>query len=234
MKVALLNKIKRLYWDVDKSLFTFKLRLDAFSDPICKVIDKSTDSILDVGCGQGYPMRLIRLKIKPKKVVGVDLFEKYIKEAKRDKLHDEYVISDIRKMKFPAKSFDVVLASHVIEHLPKKDGRKFIQDLEKIARKQVIVATPIGEMYHPAVDNNPLQLHSSHYYPSDFKKRGYKIVKYGRKFLMGEDGWVHKIKIDPIKKLLFLLDIVVSSLYYMFPVLADYYFVAYKDVSKKP
>ena len=207
-----------------------KLRLDSMVEPICRVIDKSAESILDVGCGQGYPMRLIRLVMSPKNVVGVDLFEKYIKEAKRDKLHDEYVISDIRKMKFKKKSFDVVLASQVIEHLPKEDGRRFIKDLERIAKKQVIIATPIGEMYHPPIDGNELQLHLSHYYPEDLEKMGYRVVKYGRKSIFGDEGIVHKIDNDLARKVIFFVNIILSPLYYAFPTLADYYFVAYKNL----
>lgn len=213
--------------------FRIGVRLDSMVEPICHIIDKSAESILDVACGQGYPMRLIRLRMKPKKVVGVDLFKKYIEEAKKEKLHDEYVISDVRKMKFKSKTFDVVLASQIIEHLPKKDTKKFIKDLERIARKQVIIATPIGEMYHPAVDGNRLQLHKSFFYPEDFEKLGYKVVKYGRKSVFGDNGIVHKIDIDFIRKIIFFGNVLVSPLYYMYQSLADYYFVAYKDMRKK-
>ncbi len=222
-----------LYRKIDNYLLPIKLWLDSLVDPVCKVIDRSAETILDVGCGQGYPIRLIRIVMSPKRIVGVDLFEKYIKEAKRAKIHDEYVVSDIRKMKFPAKSFDVVLASHVIEHLPPSDASKFVKDLERIAKKQVIIATPIGEMYHPPVDNNHLQLHLSHFYPRDFKKLGYKTVKYGRKSLLGEYGIVHKVKSDLIKKLLFIFNILISPLYYWDQSIADYVVVAYKKINVK-
>lgn len=220
------------YRNIDKKLYPLKLQLDARIDPICKIINKEGESILDVGCGQGYPMKLIKLVMKPKDIVGVDLFTKYIKEAKEEKIHDRYVISDIRKMKFAPKSFDIVLASQVIEHLPKKDGLKFIRDLEKIARKQVIIATPIDEMYHPAVDDNTLQLHLSSYNPKDFKKLNYQTIKFGRKSMLGENGLVHTVKVDAIKKGVFVLNILLGPIFYLFQPLADYYFVAYKDLKK--
>lgn len=219
-----------IYKKIDQSLYPVKIWLDAMVDPVCKVIDKSAESILDVGCGQGYPMRLIRVIMNPKHVVGVDLFKEYVKEAKKAKLHDEYVISDIRKMKFPPKSFDVVLASHVIEHLPKKDAKKFVNNLERIAKKQVIMATPIGEMYHPPVDGNELQLHLSHFFPKDFNILGYETLKYGRRSLLGEMGLVHKVKSDLVKKFLFLLNIAMAPLYYWDQSFADYVFVAYKKM----
>ncbi|HEX7042068.1 MAG TPA: class I SAM-dependent methyltransferase [Patescibacteria group bacterium] len=202
-------------------------------EPICHVIDRSAESILDVGCGQGYPMRLIRHIMKPKRVVGVDLFKKYIVEAKEEGLHDDYVFCDVRKMKFKPRSFDVVIASQIIEHLPKKDTNKFIKDLERIAKKQVIIATPTGEMYHPAVDGNKLQLHKSFFYPEDFERLGYKVVKYGRKSVFGDNGIVHKINVDIIRKLIFFSNVIISPLYYMYQPFADYYFVAYKDVKRR-
>lgn len=218
---------------LNKLIFNLVIRFDSWVDPVCRVIDRSGESILDVGCGQGYPMRLIRRVMKPRRVVGVDLFEKYIKEAKRDKLHDEYVISDIRKMKFSPKSFDIVLALQVIEHLPKKDSLKFIRSLEKIARKQVIISTPIGEMYHPAVDNNPLQLHKSAYYPEEFEKRGFKITKFGRKSLLGENGIVHKTRNDILRKFIYSLNFIMAPLFYAIPSLNDYHFYAVKSLSNK-
>jgi len=229
----MLKKISYLYRNFDKDLLEFKIWIIARIDPICRVIDRSSESILDVACGDGFQMRLVRSVYNPKYAVGVDLFKKYIVNAKRLKLHDKYVFSDVRKLKFPAKSFDIVLASQIIEHLPKKDGKKFIKDLERIAQKQVIIATPIGEMYHPAVDNNRFQLHLSHYYPEEFEKLGYKIVRYGRKSILGENGIVHRIKPDIVKKMFFLFDVILSSFYYLFPTLADYYFVAYKNIKSK-
>ncbi len=207
-----------------------KVRFIAWGDPVCKIIDRSAVSILDVGCGEGDPMRLIRAIMKPKYCVGVDLFEKSIKKAKKDKLHDRYLICDVRKMRFPRKSFDVVLASHVIEHLPKKDTRNFIKSLEKIAKKQVIIATPIGEMYHPPVDGNKLQLHLSAFYPDDLKSLGYETINYGRKSVLGENGLVHRTKSDFLKKIIYFVNILVSPMYYINDRFADYIFVAYKRV----
>ncbi len=222
-----------LYNKIDQSLFPAKIWLDAMGDPICRVIDRSAETILDVGCGQGYPMRLIRTIMKPKHVVGVDLFKEYVKEAKKEKLHNEYVISDIRKMKFSPKSFDVVLASHVIEHLPSKDTQRFVKDLERIAKKQVIIATPIGKMYHPPVDGNTLQLHLSHFFPKDFNILGYETLKYGRRSLLGETGLVHRVRSDLVKKLLFLLNVMMTPLYYWDQSFSDYVFVASKKINEK-
>ncbi|MFH1863975.1 MAG: hypothetical protein ABIJ85_03685, partial [bacterium] len=91
----------------------------------------------------------------------------------------------------------------------------------------------IGEMHHPAVDNNPLQLHKSAFHPEEFEKRGYKVTKFGRKSLLGENGIVHKTRNDILRKFIYSLNFVMSPLFYAIPSLNDYHFYAVKRLSNK-
>lgn len=138
-------------------------------------------SILDVGCGNNSPLRLLS---KPYKMVGVDGFDKAIAESKQRKIHQEYILGDVRKLtrKFDKKSFDCVIALDVIEHLTKEEGYIFLANLEKIAGKRVILVTPNGfiEQYK---EHNKLQEHLSAWTTEDFQKIGYKVIGlYGHKF----------------------------------------------------
>lgn len=225
-----LRRLEGYYRKIDASLYPVKMFLLAWTEPVTWVIDKSAESVLDIGCGQGKPMFLIKQRMKVKRAVGVDLFEPYIDEARKQRIHDGYLLQDIRKINFKEGSFDVTLASHVLEHLRKKDALKVLKKMEKTAKKQVIVACPIGEMYHPAVDGNKLQLHLSKFYPEDFEKRGYKIVRYGWKWLLGSEGLVHKMRNDLIRKILYTFNIIAVPIYYLFPKTCDYTFVAYKSI----
>ena len=226
-----LGAYHNFYKKFDESLGPLKMYLMALTDPLPWVIDTSSKSILDLGCGQGKPMALVKMRMKVQKSVGVDLFKPYIEQAKREKIHNEYVIKDIRKVKYPNNSFDVVMASHVLEHMSERDAWKVLENMEKIAKKQVLIATPIGEHYHPAEDGNIWQLHQSAFTPDEFKKKGYSIKKYGWKWLLGDRGMVHKINSDLVRKLLYALNIAVTPIYYLFQPLCDYVFVAFKDVS---
>lgn len=210
-------------------LFELVYYLMAWTDPICLVINKRVKSILDVGCGLGMPMKLIKLRMKVDYATGVDLFQPYLDQLGDKKLHDKYILADVRKMKVEPKSFDLVFASDILEHMPKKDAWELLSDMEKIAKKQVIVTTSLGYFYHPPVDGNPLQLHKSGYKPEEFEQRGYKTFKYGRKEILGTGGLVHKIKLDPLKKLIFLFNFALFPLYLVFPDLGNYCFVAYKN-----
>lgn len=212
----------------------FKLWILAFGEPLYWLIDKSAETLLDVGSGKGLPMEMLKTHMGFKKTVGVDLFEPYIKEAKTKAIHDEYVLGDVRRMTFQDKSFDVVISLQVLEHMPKKDAWKLLDKMERIAKKQVIVATPIGEMYHPAEDANPLQLHKSTFEPQDFQEHGYRVLKFGRKSILGEHGIVHKIKSPLIRKLIFGLNHLATPLYFCVQPLSNYHVYAYKNMVNKP
>ncbi len=224
------KKIINKYKQLDEKLEGFKVWLLAWTDPLTWVLDPGVKTVLDLGCGQGKPMEFIKYRIKIKKSVGVDLFEPYIEEARQKKIHDKYLIADIRKLKLPAKSFDLVMASHVLEHMPKSDAWKLLSNMERMAKKQVIIATPIGEHYHQLEDGNIWQLHVSAFTPKDFEDRGYKIKKYGWKWLLGDHGIVHTVKNDIIRKLLYTFNILATPIYYYFQSSCDYIFVAFKDL----
>lgn len=76
---------------------------------------------------------------------------------------------------FQKKFFDIVTCFHVIEHLEKKEGLKLIKQIEKIARKQIIVATPVGFQELHVYDNNPYQTHKSGWLPNDFKNKRFTV-----------------------------------------------------------
>lgn len=223
------KKAIKIYQNTDKKLEGFKILLLGWTDPITWILDSDIKTVLDLGCGQGKPMEFINRRLKIKKSVGVDLFEPYIEEAKQKKIHDQYLITDIRKVNFPDKSFDLVMASHVLEHMSRKDAWKVLENMERMAKKQVIMVTPIGEHYHQIEDGNIWQLHVSAFTPNDFEERGYAIKKYGWKWLLGDHGIVHTIKNDLIRKLLYTFNILVTPIYYYFQGSCDYIFVAHKN-----
>lgn len=150
-------------------------------------------TILDLGCGDGGLMEVLSQE-KKWQVVGVDIFPGYIKEAKRRKIYNNLILGDIlktvEKLKYKKTKFDVVFFSQVIEHIPRKKGEVILDQLEKLAKKRVIVGTPRGFMHQPEafLDENPHQVHKSGWIEQDFIQRGYKIYGIGIKPVWSEEG----------------------------------------------
>jgi SAM-dependent methyltransferase len=127
-------------------------------------------TVLDVGCGRGV------FKVFRKfDSVGIEIFPDNVMRAKNNGNYKNILQGDIRELNYPDKSFDAITCLEVIEHLDKDDGLKLLENIERIARKTIIIMTPYGYMpIHKRTDNTNLN-HLSGWYPDEFKKRGYTI-----------------------------------------------------------
>lgn len=139
--------------------------------------DNST--VLDVGCGTGDPMKMFSQRYSYK--VGMDAFQPYLDVCEERKIYNKVVLHDANELPlpFPNKSFDTVLSIRFIEHLEKSKVHELLSEFERIAKKRIVLCVPVGEFKQDKFDNNPFQLHKSFWYPSEFKRRGYKIIGNG-------------------------------------------------------
>ena len=146
---------------------------------------RGCSSVLDVGCGSDSP--LVRIK-KFFTSHGIDAHRPSILKSKDKKIHDNYTVGNINNLRshFKRKSFDAIIALDVIEHFPKEDSYKLIEEMEKIAKKKVILLTPNGFYPQDGYDSNPYQIHKSGWSSRDLKQLGYKVYGLrGFKYLRG-------------------------------------------------
>lgn len=78
--------------------------------------------------------------------------------------------------KIESDSFDAVVAFDLIEHLNKEDGYLLLYEMERIARKLVVVYTPTGFLWQPPSPNNPFNAHVSGWKPRELKQFGFKAI----------------------------------------------------------
>lgn len=222
----LVTKIDSFLMNVYRSLpFTYLGILRKSFGDYFNISDKVT--LLDLGCGDGTIIE--RLK-PPKnvKITGVDIFEPYLALAKRKKIYRRLVKADLRKFT-TKKKFDIILASHVLEHFKKAEGGNFLKKIEEMANKRVIVATPIGNLPQDEYDENPHQLHRSSWSVSEMKDLGYKVESQGLKLLWGNQNIVAKLGI--FSYIFFLISAISSPLLRLLPNLGTY-MICYKDIQK--
>lgn len=185
-------------------------------------------SVLDVGCGNWSPLANVKKSFYS---LGMDIHKPSIEEIKKKKIHDAYRLGNILKVGtyFKPKSFDAVIALDVVEHFKKSEGVNLIKQMEKIAKKKVIIMTPYGFTVQHSHDGNPYQEHKSGWSIEDFKKREYRIYGLrGFRFVRGEYA---TIKYKPW--FLWGVITVLSQFFvYFFPQWA-YQLLAIKNLEKK-
>jgi SAM-dependent methyltransferase len=196
---------------------------------LCRMVGTDFKTILDVGCGNGDPMSVIN-RDHTFQATGVDIYAPYLQVCKKRGVYSNLVRSDIRDLPFKDKSFDTVICFHVIEHLTKKEGLFLIKKLETIARKRVVLAMPLGDLPQEEYDGNKHQEHKSEWYPSEFKKMGYKVVGQGLMAIYRNENVVEKY--GWLSNIIFVFSILFQPLLLIKPELARY-IICRKDLDKK-
>ena len=98
---------------------------------------KDTESILDLGCGDGVLTANLAQLVPNGKVVGIDASEGMIKEAKKIKLENlSFIQADINNLQLNEK-FDVVFSNATLHWI--KDQRKLISTILSLVNKNGVV-----------------------------------------------------------------------------------------------
>ncbi len=185
--------------------------------------------ILDVGAGEGFFKFFFDQHFKDKlKWYGIEVWKERVEFCR----HIGYEIKEINlekeKIPYSDKYFDIVLASHVIEHLP--NPKQIVKDMGRVLKKNgiLLVATPVkppgiaqlDSFYHnisnrktgdtqQAFTHNNLEkmILDSLNLPKKavIDKRGFRIIS-GRKKLPFENWkWFYNLSRYLGKKLLFIV-----------------------------
>jgi SAM-dependent methyltransferase len=95
-------------------------------------------SILDAACATGYYNEVIRrLDPRPIDYTGCDYSAAMIESARAHYPRVPFLVEDLTSLTFADRSFDVVLLSGVLEHIP--DYRRAIGEAARVARQYLIV-----------------------------------------------------------------------------------------------
>jgi len=108
------NKTIALYKDSGWKKFFAHIRFwDAPLTELERYIPKS-GTIIELGCGDGILSNYLALSSKDRKVIGIDIDKKRIKEANKKLSNTKFVLGDIRKSEIP--DADTIVISHVLHH----------------------------------------------------------------------------------------------------------------------
>ena len=97
-------------------------------------------SILDVGCGEGFTLERLRLEGIGKKLEGVDYLDRAIELGKKEHPDLNLKQGSIFDLKYKDNSFDLVICSEVLEHI--EHPEKGLKELVRVSKKYCILSVP--------------------------------------------------------------------------------------------
>ena len=149
------------------------------------------------------------LKLNPKSVLEIGVGNKtnynYLKDKVKitscdfDKNLNPDIVGDIRNLPIKDKTYDVVCAFEVLEHIPFSDFEKALKELKRISKKYVIISIPYSSIYFNNAFRFPL---IGRIFNKKFIETTIRIPLFLRKHKFnGEHYWEIGKKGYPIRKI---------------------------------
>jgi hypothetical protein len=130
-------------------------------------------TILDAGCGRTSALQGVN---KGSYSVGLDFYKPYLIKIRGLSAHNACVLGDVRALPFKSNSFDCVVATEILEHLSKLDGLKMLAEIERVAKKKILMTTPNGFLpTYAGPDDNSDETHLCGYDVSELVNLGFRV-----------------------------------------------------------
>jgi len=150
-------------------------------------------TVLDLGCGYGHWGQLLRTHYhsddpdRAARVTGVDIHEGNIAFCRATGMYDVLACADA--VEFLARqapgAFDTVIATELIEHLPKDAGERLLDEVARVAARVAILSTPNWVYLRPGAMTmtgfNEHEHHISSWTAAEFRRRGFTVRGVGHK-----------------------------------------------------
>ena len=111
---------------------------------VVEALPGDATSVLDVGCGGGIALHLLREARPDVRAVGLEKSPKTAAAA-RSLFDVEVVEGSADALPFEDGAFDVVMANEVLEHLPWGVYDRTVSEICRVARHGVLITTPFAE-----------------------------------------------------------------------------------------
>ncbi len=174
------NPNTSFFWDKK-----FTKKSNFLVDPMTKdrvnyavsLMPEKTETILDIGVGQGYFIKKLQRKNHSIKIFGVDISIKGLQKVKVT-TPGNYFVASVLLLPFK-KRFDVISIFEVLEHIPYYDTFKTMTQIKNLLKNNgiLLISVPINEKYtHKNNPNGHLRRYSKELIISELKLTGFKIL----------------------------------------------------------
>lgn len=118
-----------------------KLFLSPFQSRFLSVLESIHPAdVLEVGSGEGFLLHKIHERLPSRRVAGVEFVPEYVVEGRRLFPHLDLRQGDIYRLNEPDRSWDVVVASEVLEHLDRPEDA--LKELACVSRRYLLLSVP--------------------------------------------------------------------------------------------
>jgi ubiquinone/menaquinone biosynthesis C-methylase UbiE len=107
---------------------------------------RGDEAVLDVGCGNGSYLWALEQREHGGPVVGMDLSPGMLSAAGTRSPHASLMLGDAQTLPFADDSFDVVLAMHMLYHVP--DRALGIRELRRVVRSDGVTLVVTNSDHH--------------------------------------------------------------------------------------
>lgn len=105
--------------------------------------------IIELGAGEGYLSRLVAQKFPSSQFLSTDINKTEYKARKNNLKQLKNVslkIIDAKKIDYPNNTFDLVICSEVLEHIP--NPTKALKEIHRISSKYALLSVPNEPIFH--------------------------------------------------------------------------------------
>ena len=132
------------YWDGDRRYGYGGYKYDGRWKVVAeKLIDiyklKPNAKVLDVGCGKGFLLYEFKKLLPKSKIVGFDISEYAIENAKEEIKGNLFVHKAQDSYKFGDKEFDIVISITTLHNLKINDLKSALNEIERVGKNKFVV-----------------------------------------------------------------------------------------------
>ncbi len=133
------------------------------------------ETVADIGCSDGRGSEVLGTLDS----TGFDIYEPALRAAVATGRRRRGVMADVRRLPVRNHSFDVVVSLDVVEHFPKPEALDLVSELERVARRLVVLLTPNGFVPQPPGEDEPWQEHRCGFAAGELEALGYSVAGRG-------------------------------------------------------
>ena len=170
-----MQNFEQKYYESDQfwkaGMVTDEANLNRLNTSIA-LIPAGTKTLADIGCGNGIFAAMLQQQKPEISSISVDRSETALQHVKT-----KSQVGDLISLPFADQSFDCVTCLQVLEHIPYPVYDTVLQELSRIAAKNIIISVPFEENTADDITRCPachatfnIELHLRNYFNADIRQ----------------------------------------------------------------